>query len=182
MSKILLHSGKMLDLSNPAYEDVDIDDIAHGLSNICRFNGSCPRFYSVAEHSILVSMMVPKPMAAVALLHDAHEAYIGDIVTPVKEIIGSDRLSALKARLDDAIWSKLLKPGAAPFHDMEIDIADRRMLQVEQSKFFPHYDQSLAKMESPLDCWTVALWADRIQFMTPDAAFHQFMRRAKEVL
>jgi uncharacterized protein len=72
---------------DPRPEDIDIEDIAHALSMMCRFGGHCDRFYSVAEHSVLVSENVPPQDALWALLHDASEAYIADIVRPAKRFI-----------------------------------------------------------------------------------------------
>lgn len=75
---------------DPRPEDVDIEEIAHSLSHICRFNGHVPGgHYSVAEHSVYVMQYVLErgadaETARVALLHDAPEAYVGDIIRPVK--------------------------------------------------------------------------------------------------
>lgn len=58
--------------------------IAHGLSNVCRYGGQCPKPYTVAEHSVHVSYLVPTAYAFEALMHDASEAFLGDVVTPLK--------------------------------------------------------------------------------------------------
>lgn len=86
MSKIQTYSGKVVDFLNPEESMIDITDIAHALSMICRFSGNTTRFYSVAEHSINCSYIVPEHLALQALLHDATEAYVGDLNKPLKGI------------------------------------------------------------------------------------------------
>lgn len=93
-------SGVIIDYGDAYYPHsintpILIVDIAHALSNICRFNGHSSAFYSVAEHSINVAALVmrERPLDHVtalgALLHDAHEAYLGDVITPLKRVLGS---------------------------------------------------------------------------------------------
>lgn len=84
---ILTASGVLFDLMNPVAIDIRLSDIAHGLSNNCRFNGHTQTFYSVAEHCVRMHDMVPDHLRALALLHDAEEAYWGDIVYPLKVIL-----------------------------------------------------------------------------------------------
>src|SRR6266496_3875421 len=83
--EIILASGKWFNVFNPKPEDVDIRDIAHALSNQCRFTGHTKEFYSVAQHSVLVSTFCAPEDAAWGLLHDASEAYLSDIASPVKK-------------------------------------------------------------------------------------------------
>ena len=74
-------------------DTVCLSDIAHSLAHICRFVGHCKRHYSVAEHSLFVADILkhqgyPAAAQLAGLMHDAHEAYCGDVVTPIKEAIG----------------------------------------------------------------------------------------------
>lgn len=78
------YTGLMFWPMDPLPEDINISDIAHALSNLCRYNGHCESFYSVAQHSVLVSEIVPAKYALEGLLHDAAESYIGDMIRPLK--------------------------------------------------------------------------------------------------
>lgn len=85
--KIKTYSGVEIDLKNPKPDDIKIHDIAHALSNVCRFGGHTKEFYSVALHSVLVTKISPIDIAKEALLHDAAEAYLGDVVKPLKHLL-----------------------------------------------------------------------------------------------
>ena len=76
--------GFWFDLSNPDPAKVRIEDIAESLSRLCRYAGHCGRFYSVAEHSVRLTHLVGEKFKFEALLHDAVEAYLGDVVAPLK--------------------------------------------------------------------------------------------------
>ena len=115
-------SGRRLDLLDPTPLDIEIEDIAHGLSFVARWNGQTlgdfP--YSVAEHSLLVEKIYSnsfrhpeKKWCLAALLHDAPEYVIGDMISPVKSAIGSDYQS-LESRLSSAINLRFGLPTIIP--------------------------------------------------------------------
>lgn len=78
-------SGKLVRPLALRHEDIDLEDIAHALSNKCRFNGHC-KFISVAQHSVLVAKKLHASLQLWGLLHDASEAYLDDLVKPLKEL------------------------------------------------------------------------------------------------
>lgn len=115
-------SGRRLDLLDPSPLDVEIEDIAHGLAFVARWNGQTRgEFpYSVAEHSLLVEeifgRLVPGAEARwrlAALLHDAPEYVIGDMISPVKAAVGPD-YAALDARLARAVHVRFGLPAEIP--------------------------------------------------------------------
>ncbi len=90
-------TGKKFYFTDPKPEDVFIEDIAHALSLQCRFNGHIAELYSVAEHSVMVANIVEEEtkdaqLTLTALLHDAAETYLGDVVSPLKGLLGDYRV------------------------------------------------------------------------------------------
>lgn len=83
------YSGKTLHFLDPKEDEIDIEDIAHALSNECRFGGHTNNYYSVAEHSMLVASLVEESLQLEGLLHDASEAYLRDIASPIKQYLTS---------------------------------------------------------------------------------------------
>ena len=81
-------SGVEFDLHEPRVDMIQLEDITTGLGNYCRYGGQIERFYSVAQHSILVAMLAPEQYRREALLHDASEAYVGDVIKPLKNLLG----------------------------------------------------------------------------------------------
>lgn len=127
MSFIQTMSGKHFDYLNAQTDDVDIEDIATALSNICLFAGHLPEFYSVAQHSVLCSQIVPPEYAFEALMHDAAEAYCQDIAAPLKRLLPDYR--RIESLIDDLIRSKF----GLPLHQSAlVKYADLTMLATER--------------------------------------------------
>lgn len=127
MGWIQTYTGKRFDPLAPDPSSIDIEDIAHALSNICRFTGHVAEFFSVAQHSVIVSMVVPEEDAMHGLLHDASEAYICDIAKPIKSLPGWEPYRAIEHRLQRAIYDRF-GLGEEP---ASIKQADYRMLVTE---------------------------------------------------
>ena len=115
-------SGRRLDLINPSPMDIEIEDIAHGLARVARWNGqtSGAHAFSVAEHCVLVESLClrlrPSLSARIrlaALLHDAPEYVIGDMISPFKAILGDD-YKAVETRLEQAIHLRFGLPANLP--------------------------------------------------------------------
>lgn len=102
MSWIQTYTGKKFHPLEPRAEEIDIRDIAHSLAMQCRFNGHCSTFYSVADHSVRVSCVLPPELQLAGLLHDAAEAYVSDIPRPVKARLPS--FSEAEDRLLEVIF------------------------------------------------------------------------------
>ncbi len=118
---------------------VRLDDIAHALAYLCRFAGHSALFYSVAEHSLLVSLLVPPPLAVHGLLHDASEAYTGDLIAPIKQALAAHTSwwAELEASIDAAIAERLdLRPLEAD-EIAAIKHADRVALVTEYRDLMP---------------------------------------------
>lgn len=119
---------------------IELEDIAHALSHICRYNGHCRKFYSVAEHSVLVSRIIrqmwPDDVEAIwaGLLHDATEAYVGDVTTPLKVTMPKF------IELEHKIESEIAKEFGIKWDKRTVErvkIADMRALSTEARKLFP---------------------------------------------
>jgi len=95
------YTGKAFYPLDPDLEMIDIVDIAHALSMQCRYAGHCTRFYSVAEHSVHVSMLCPDHHALWGLLHDASEAYLADVIKPIKPYLTG--YAVIEARIMECI-------------------------------------------------------------------------------
>lgn len=121
-------SGLVFVPAAPTPDTITIGDIAASLSKLCRFGGHCSEFYSVAEHSVLVSLAVPREFALQGLMHDATEAYVVDVPRAVKQMLG-DVYAQAEARVWQVIAAKFGLPLAL---DPSVKRADDAVLLAEK--------------------------------------------------
>lgn len=176
------HSGIQFNLIEPSTDMVKIFDIAHHLAHINRFTGALKSFYSVAEHSYLASMQkqdsIDKELALYLLIHDAHEAYVGDISSPLKAALknhnGNDAFETIEHGIQDAICNKLKLTYPYPsWIQKEVKRIDARMLATEKRDL----------LESKLEWANEAMPYDfKLHFPAdPQKAKAQFLRRFNEL-
>jgi hypothetical protein len=127
------YTGRKFFPLNPEPHQIDIEDIARGLSKICRFCGQIKDFYSVAEHSIEVMHLVPHELKLAALLHDASEAYISDIPSPLKRQL--EDYQKVEGLVEMAIDSKFGISWEDPSYWEIVKWADTFMVKVELLRF-----------------------------------------------
>src|SRR3954470_15402756 len=136
-------SGRRLDLLDPSPLDVELEDIAHGLARVARWNGQTEgaHIYSVAQHALLVEVLARQKVPRLdrsgrlaVLLHDAPEYVIGDMITPFKAVIG-DAYKAVELRLLAAIHLRFGLPPALPAELTRlIKAADRAAAYLEATR------------------------------------------------
>ena len=146
---IQTYSGLILNPFSPKDSEIKVEDIAHSLSNICRFNGHVSEFYSVAQHSVFVSELCVKSPKH-GLLHDASEAYMHDIASPIKRSGAFYHYRVLEKKLQKIIYEKFGLEEEPP----ELKQADLIALSVEGINFMknkePYGDNLIEKELIPL--------------------------------
>lgn len=146
-------SGVRLNLDDPRPEDIRIEDVAGGLSKVCRFSAQALEYYSVAQHALLVQQLVVEAghpeLALVALHHDSHEAFLGDVPTPLKKKIRkvTNAYDQASRALDIALAEAL--GFAWPEKDSQewilIKRADRQALLIEAARLLPDGGEALRR-------------------------------------
>lgn len=164
--------GEFFDLKRPSVNEYNIEEMAHSLSRINRYTGHIvPENYTVAEHCYHVSHAVPEQHALAGLLHDASEAFVGDVSSPLKKLLGR-----VYTDLEDAIQEEIAKRFGIeyPFHE-EIHLADKRLYWAERREIAPsikdtlwHQDLRASRKVTPVG------WR-------PNKAKRKFLERFKEL-
>lgn len=169
-SCISVVGGQFFDLLDPSTSEYSIDVIAIALGNLCRYTGHVTKFYSVAEHCVLVSQIVPPKFALEGLLHDASEAFVGDVSSPLKKLLPEYQVIENKIQEDIAKRFGLVYP----FPD-EIHKADKQLYWSERKTIAPAIDS----------LWNKEFRASRKvepQGWSPSTARRKFVARYNEIM
>jgi hypothetical protein len=175
------YTGRMFTPFDPDPADVDIRDIAHALALTCRFGGHCRRFYSVAQHSVHASTLVAPEYSLWALMHDAAEAYVGDVVRPLKRALWASDPQARLCRFED-VECNVLEAIALAFDlpwplsrecDCEIRVADNRLLVWEARELMAPPPRPWSVTAEPINR-TLCAWS-------PETAERTFLARYEEL-
>ncbi len=147
---------------DPRPMEIHIEDIAAALSKLCRYGGHCKRFYSVAEHCVLMARVASPSVAFEALMHDASEAYLSDVIRPVKSSL--PEYLTIERRLEVAIAERfdLVYPMPA-----EVKRLDNAILADECDQAMARPPQDWKLIEPPLGV--------RLEFWSPDKAEYEFL-------
>ena len=171
------YTGKKFHVMAPTPDEVDILDIAHALSNQCRYSGHTQVFYSVAEHAFRVSLEVPPQDALWGLLHDAAEAYVIDLPRHIKQWLRQNGHRFFDETEERVMRVVAEKYGLSWPQPESVDKADVLLLTTEardlMSPLHPEWHYSEANGYPAL--------AERIATLSPLAAEREFLRRFREL-
>jgi hypothetical protein len=170
-------NGHKISFTNMSQNVYDIEDIATSLSRQCRFNGHCTKFYSVAEHCVHMANVWwaqnKKYGSPACLMHDASEAYVCDIPTPLKNYLGKSYRD-LEAKIMKGIWEQ--HHIQLPYEMTELRKHDHNMLYTEFLALVDKKDKTQANWNfdpfvEPVDC-VIKCWS-------PEVARREFLKAAK---
>jgi uncharacterized protein len=167
---ILTAQGQYFNFHRPEDHPYKIGEIAHALSHICRYTGHVERFYSVAQHSLLVSYLVPAQWALDGLLHDASEAYLGDVSSPLKALLPDYK--AIEQRVEAAIalhfGLAFPLPSIVKHADLKMLVTEKRDLMIRTPNDEDHWPNI-----TPCDM--------KVHPMSSETARECFLARFKEL-
>lgn len=177
---IQTHSGRRFCPTNPNPDAIVIQDIAHALSMQCRFSGHCKYFYSVAQHSVLVSYICDSQDALWGLLHDASEAYLVDVPRPIKRSGKMQSYIDFEHKMQEAVCRRFGLPMAEP---PSVKKADTALLYTEardlMSPFHSDWEQKVDPLPFLIEPWNHDKAKDRFmkrffELTTGDSATHHY--------
>lgn len=182
---IQTHSGRAFDLLDPQPDQIDIEDIAWALSHLCRFTGHSRRPYSVAEHSVRVYAIVAVAQGSgsnlagrVALLHDASEAYLGDVSSPLKRLLPA--YVELEAKVQDAIHARFGMPPTrelSPALVEAVRTADLIMLATERASLLSLPPRPWIDLPPPIKLENPMGWSPDLARVSFASAFAEAFAR-----
>ena len=170
---IQTYTGKKFSFVDPQPESIDIFDIAHSLSNQCRFNGHCKSFYSISQHSMHVSDLCSEKLAGQGFAHDFSEAVLGDVSSPLKSVL---------EKLSDSRYTEFVKKIEKVFAykfgfpyplDREVRYFDLVALATEKRDLMSHEPEPWCKLPP----------ADRLEIIPigVESAKGMFLKRYREL-
>lgn len=166
---MLMASGFTLDLENPCADGMPISDVARSLAYQPRWAGATREFYSVAEHSVMVSRLVPPAFALDGLCHDLDEAITGDIASCVKVLIGRDHLKARLGPIKQALAQRF----GFRIDGAEVKRADLVCMATELRDLLPSAWMDFGHLPAP--------HPDKIVPVGPERAYTLFLERYEEL-
>ena len=165
------YTGKKFYPLDPKIEDICIEDIAQGLSMICRFNGQCHSFYSVAQHSVLVSYECSAENALQGLMHDTSEALgLSDLSSPIKNSGEFENYKHYEHQLQSMIYTKY---GLDVVEPEDVKRADKVLLATEARDLLLHRNKDWVMPANPLPY--------KIEPLMPKEAKALFLKRFEEL-
>jgi 5'-deoxynucleotidase YfbR-like HD superfamily hydrolase len=184
-------SGRRLDLLDPSALDVEMEDIAHGLARVARWNGQTKgaHIFSVAQHSLLVEALARAKVPRLdrngrlaVLLHDAPEYVIGDMISPFKAVIG-DNYKAVEHRLLAAIYLRFGLPAKiTDTLQSLIKASDRAAAYLEATRLAGFADEEARKFFGPPPKFSAAIERDYLTPWTAGAAEQRFRAQIEKFL
>lgn len=166
---VITASGYVLDLSNSDASGLPVEDVARALAYQPRWCGATRKFYSVAEHSVMVSQLVPAPFAYDGLWHDAIEFIQGDWPSPLKTYLGKEAINRKLAPIEEALAKRF---GFTP-HAPQVKESDLIAMATEVRDLLPPAWMDWGHLPPPA--------LNRIEPVGPERAFELFMQRHEEV-
>ena len=184
-------SGRRLDLLDPSPLDIELEDIAHGLARVARWNGQTlgPHIFSVAQHTLLVEAVARRQngnldhrLELAIMLHDAPEYVIGDMITPFKRVIG-DSYKAVEKRLLSAVHRRFGLPGELPSEVTRVlKAADSGAAFLEATKLAGFSTEEALKFFGPRPALSTAAEQDFLSPWPAGEAEKRYLKRMRQLV